>query len=354
MRAAILADLEKLHLGEVPDPVCAPGGAVIAVEACAVCGTDVKVYHQGHRLLHLPRIIGHEVAGTIVGLGAGVTGLAVGQRVAVAPVIPCGMCHYCRRGLTGQCDDLAAIGYRWDGGYAEYMAIPAEGVRAGNVNPLPEGVSFAEGALAEPLACAINGQEISRVKPGDVVVIVGGGPLGCFHVELARANGAAKVILVEKSASRLVEAGRLVEPDCLIDGGSEDAVARVKQETQGRGADAVIVACSVAEAQVMALEMAAKRGSVNFFGGLPRGRSEITIDSNRIHYGELLVTGTSGSTAAHNRLALRLIAAGRVKVGNYIQYRVGLEGLCEAMERIERGEGMKTVVSPGRGTDRQV
>ncbi|MGE5530421.1 MAG: zinc-dependent dehydrogenase [Patescibacteria group bacterium] len=347
MKAATLVDLEDLRLGMVPDPVCEPGGVIVKVGACAVCGTDVKVYHKGHRMLHLPRIIGHEVAGTIVEVGPEAEGLSVGQRVAVAPVVPCGTCHYCRRGITGQCDSLAAIGYRWDGGYAEYMAVPALGVRAGIVNPLPDAVSFAEGALAEPLACAINGQELSRISLGDTVAIIGAGPLGCFHVELARARGAVKVIATEASAARLREAEALAAPDVLIDAVNEDPIARVREETGGRGADAVIVACSSAVAQVQALSMVAKRGSVNFFGGLPKGRSEIAIDSNLIHYGEFTVTGTSGSTAEQNRMALSLIASSRVRVGRYIGQMAGLDGLAEGIRRCERGEGMKTIIVPG-------
>jgi len=354
VRASVLQELETLVIGNVPDPQCAPDGIVIKVEACAVCGTDVKVFHQGHRLLHLPRIIGHEIAGTVAEIRGEANGLKVGQRVAVAPVVPCGTCYYCRRGITGQCDNLAAIGYKWDGGYAEYMAVMPEGVRAGIVNPLPDGVAFEEGALAEPLACAINGQELSRIKLGDVVAVIGAGPLGCFHVELARARGAVKVIVVEISPARLIEAGRLAEPDLLIDGKCEDAVARIKEATEGRGVDAVIVACSAAAAQVRALEMVAKRGSVNFFGGLPKGRSQISLDSNLIHYGEFSVTGTSGSTAEQNRMALQLIAAGLVKVGRYAQYRVGLSGLPEGIKRIETGEGMKTIVMPGLSEEERV
>lgn len=342
-----MEDLAKLVIKEVPDPVCPPGGAVIKIEACAVCGTDVKVYRHGHRLLHLPRIIGHEIAGTVVEVHPGAKGVQPGQRVAVAPIVPCGTCYYCRKGWHGQCEAQAAIGYRWDGGYAEYMAVPAESMAAGGVNPLPDGVSFAEGALAEPLACAINGQELSRIQLGSTVAVVGAGPLGCLHVELARANGAARVIMVEMSAARLEEAGRLAVPDVLIDGSKEDVAVRIREETGGRGAEAVIVACSSPAAQMQALQYVAKRGSVNFFGSLPKGKPEITIDSNLVHYGEFTITGTSGSTMEHNRLALRLIASGRVPAGKYVSHRAGLDGLIDGIRRIERGERMKTVIEPG-------
>ena len=133
MKAALLQEVGKLEVKDVPQPKCDEEGIVIKVAACAVCGTDVKVYRHGHRLIVPPRVTGHEVAGTIVEVGSRVSDLKVGDRVVIAPAIPCGECRTCRRGYLGMCDDLTAIGYHYDGGFAEYMAVPPRAVRIGCV-----------------------------------------------------------------------------------------------------------------------------------------------------------------------------------------------------------------------------
>jgi L-iditol 2-dehydrogenase len=348
VKAAVYEAPGRIEIRDVPEPACPKDGLLIEVKACAICGTDVKIYHHGHRHIRPPRITGHELSGVIVQVGPDVDRYSVGQRVAVAPAVPCGECDTCRRGYLGMCDNLAPIGYQFDGAFAELMAVPAVAVRTGCVNVVPANVSDHEAALAEPLACAINGQELSRVGDGDSVLIIGSGPLGCIHAQLARARGASEVVLADISADRLDMARDAAKADLYIDSSSErleEAVARI---SGGRGMDRIIVACGAPQAQVEALRLVAKRGSVNFFGGLPKDTPAITIDSNLIHYREFFIIGTHGSSPRHNRQALDLISAGKVNVRELISDVIPLEELLAGFERVEQRRAFKVVVEPGR------
>lgn len=345
MKAIVFENLETMVLKEVPTPQCEDDGLLIKVRACAICGTDIKIYHSGHRHIVPPRITGHEVSGEIVEVGKNVSEFAVGQRVAVAPAVPCGSCYYCRKSIFGMCDNLAPIGYQYDGGFAEYMAVPPLAVRMTCVNSVPENVSFPEAAIAEPLACAINGQTLSGVGAGDVVLVIGAGPLGCMHTRLAKARGAARTILADISAHRL-EMAKTGAADVYVNPAEQDLKNVVMEKTEGRGADVVITACSSSEAQQEAMELVAKRGNINFFGGLPKGRSMITIDSNLLHYREFSITGAHGSSPDDNRKALDLISRGTVEVKDLISERISLEQVVEGIGMAESGRCMKIVVVP--------
>lgn len=345
MKAAILEKIENLVIRDVDKPSCSRDSLLIKVGACAICGTDVKVYHHGHKHIRFPRITGHELAGTIIEVGREVKDYQEGERVAIAPAVPCGSCHYCRQGEQSMCAHLTAIGYHYDGGFAEYMLVPPLAVRNGCVNNLPDSLSFEEAALAEPLACCINGQELSGVKLGDTVVIIGAGPVGCFHVQLAKSQGATRVILVDISAERL-NMSRVASADIYIDNSREKAIERVLEETKGRGAEVVIVACSSGRAQEESLQMVASRGNVNFFGGLPKDNPYIKFNSNLPHYREFSLVGTHGSSPRHNLLALKLIAEGRIKAGELISHHLPLDKLPAGIGITEKGEGLKVIIKP--------
>jgi L-iditol 2-dehydrogenase len=350
VKAAVYEAPGRVEIREVSDPKCPDEGLLLKVLACAICGTDVKIYRHGHRHIRPPRITGHELCGEIVEVGRRVEEYAVGERVAVAPAVPCGTCDACRRGYWGMCDNLAPVGYQFDGAFAELMAVPPVAVRTLCVNRVPDGVSDHEAALAEPLACAINGQELSRVGLGDTVLVIGAGPLGCIHARLAHASGAQCVVLAEADAQRLDLARRVGGADVYVDTRAESLKEAVARVSSGRGMDRVIVACGAPQAQIDALELVAKRGSVNFFGGLPKDASTIAIDSNLIHYREFFITGTHGSAPADNRLALELIAAGVVPVRDLVTDVIPLEKLVEGIERVEQRQGLKIVVEPNRAT----
>jgi L-iditol 2-dehydrogenase len=345
MKAAVLHGPEDLRLEERAIPAPAENELLIRVAACAICGSDLRTYRFGAGNITGPVVVGHEIAGTVVETGGTLTGWNAGDRVAVAPAVPCGDCAYCRRGVQTMCDNLLSIGYQFDGGFAEYMIVPWPAVRAGCVNRVPERLSLEQAALAEPLACAVNGQELLNVGLDDTVVILGAGPMGCLHADLARVRGAAKVIVVDVQAHRL-ELARAFAPDTVIDGAREDVAAHVLQETGGAGATVVIVAAPSAQAQAQAITLAAKRGRVSLFGGLPKSKPCASLNANLIHYRELFVMGAYGSMPRHNRTALDLLASGRIHLDALVGLVVPLEKLLEGYEAAARGHVLKVIVRP--------
>jgi L-iditol 2-dehydrogenase len=345
MIAAVLHGPDDLRLEERARPVAAADELLIQVAACAICGSDLRTYHFGAGNITRPVVVGHEIAGTIVEIGAALTGWSLGERVAVAPAVPCCDCVYCRRGMQTMCDHLRSIGYQFDGGFADYMIVPWEAVRAGCVNRVPENLSLEAAALAEPLACAVNGQELLGVGLGDTVAILGAGPIGCLHADLARVRGAAKVIMIDLQEHRL-ELARAFAPDAVIDGAREDVIARVLEETEGIGASVAIVAAPSAQAQGQALAVAAKRGRISFFGGLPKSDPYASVNSNLVHYRELFVMGAYGSMPRHNRSALDLLASGRIHADVLLGLTVPLEHLLDGYEAAAGGRVLKVVVKP--------
>jgi L-iditol 2-dehydrogenase len=183
------------------------------------------------------------------------------------------------------------------------------------------------------------------VRPGDTVVVIGAGPAGCLNVEVSRAFGASKIILIQRSSHRLEQA-RFTGADVFVNSSLEDPVKRVLDETDGRGADAVIVACASGEAQEQAIRMVAKRGNVNLFGGLPKGSPSIQFDSNLIHYKESSVTGTHGGSNRHCGIALEMISSGRIQAERYVSYRFELSDFHEALKTAEEKRGLKVFVHP--------
>ena len=278
-------------------------------------------------------------------VGKNISDYKVGQRVAVAPAVPCGDCYTCRKGIFGMCDNLAPVGYQFDGGFAEYMAVPPRVVRTTCVNSVPDNVSFEEAAIAEPLACAVNGQGLSHVGLGQTVLVIGSGPLGCMHIRLARAKGATQTIMADISQHRL-DMAKVAEADRYVNSAEENLEDVVMELTDGHGADVVITACSVGAVQEQAVTLVAKRGNVNFFGGLPKGKSTISIDSNLLHYGEFSITGTHGSSPDDNRTAIRLIAGGNLTVKDLISKTIPLDEVVQGIADAESAKYMKIVVKP--------
>jgi L-iditol 2-dehydrogenase len=244
------------------------------------------------------------------------------------------------------CPDQVSMGYDFDGGFAEFMVVPAQVLAVDGLNRIPENVSFAEASVAEPFACAINAQELVGVGEGDDVVVVGSGPIGCLHVRIARARGAKRVFLVELSRERLDMAADIVQPDGAICASETDAVEEVLRLTDGRGADVVITAAASGAAQEQALRMVAPGGRISFFGGLPKDKPVIALDSNVVHYKELMIRGANGSSPEHNKRALAMIADGSVHVADLITHRLPLDQLIDGIGVVSRGEGIKVTIEP--------
>jgi L-iditol 2-dehydrogenase len=329
-----------------PEPEPAPGEVKLRVRGCSACGTDLKIYAHGHHRISPPRVLGHEIAGEVVKPGSGVTGWAAGDRVQMIGAIPCGRCADCRRGWMTVCPNQQTMGYDHDGGFAESVIVPASVLAVNGLNRIPDGVGFAEASVAEPLACVLNGQQLARVGDGDEVVVVGGGPVGCLHVRLARFLGASRVFLVELNPERLARAARLVEPDETIWTEDGDVAEQVLKLTDGRGADVVITAAASAQAQEQAIRYAARRGRISLFGSLPPGSSMNALDTNIVHYRELAIFGASGASPAQNTRALELIASGAITVADLITHRLPIDQFHHGLELIRRGAALKVTIQP--------
>ena len=345
MKAAVLEKLEKIVVKEVSIPPIKKGEMLVKIRSCAVCGSDIRIYHQGNPRVKPPQIIGHEIAGEVVEVGKGVDTFKLGDRVALGADVPCGVCKLCKNGLGNNCFVNYAIGYQFPGGFAQYIHINETIVKYGPLHKIPENLSFNEASLAEPLACSLNGYELANLKIGDTVVIIGAGPIGLMLVELARNIGAGRIILSQRSKERL-KIARKFSADTFISSSEENFVERVMEETKGEGADVVMVACANPSAQEEALEIVAHRGRVNFFGGLATGSRKISIDSNLIHYREYFVLGSHGSVPRQHEIALDLLSRGAIKGKDFITHYCSLDDIKEAFRAAEGHQGLKVIVNP--------
>ncbi|MGA2378980.1 MAG: alcohol dehydrogenase catalytic domain-containing protein [Spirochaetia bacterium] len=346
MRAFVYEKVGVSRLvSDFPRPRVHPSTAVIKVLACSVCGTDLRAWMHGNERITPPRITGHELCGEIVELGPGRNGFEVGQRVSLAPAVGCGACYPCSRGFTNLCDNLQSVGFQSDGGFAEYMELPASAFERGNVYPTPDGVVAEEAALAEPIACVVNGQEFLHIEKGDSVAIFGSGFIGCMHAELARMQGAELVIMIEPNKARAEAAHALITFSKLIVSSETDLHARVRELTQGRGVDVLVTACPVGQAQKDAVELAAKRGRISLFGGLAKETNGF-LDSNLIHYKELSVHGVHASTPRQNKQTMGWIAEGKLNVRKYITKVYALDDIVSAFEDLKNQSVFKAVVKP--------
>ena len=342
MKAAVLTAPNSISLASMSDPLTANGDVVIRVRAATICGTDIRIF-RGHKTtgVRYPSVLGHEFSGEIVDTG-GHPALSVGDRVGVCPAISCGHCFRCKHGMENLCAEGANVGYEIDGAFAELIRIPAAAVRAGNVRQLPAYMTYDEAAVVEPFACVVNGQNRVGVSSADSVVIVGAGPIGQLHVRLARLRGATRIIVSDPNVRRH-EAALAGGADVVIDPTAEDLVARVREETDGRGADVVICAIGVPALARQVTDLAAHGGRISLFAGFSKGVTA-EMDVNAIHYNELTVTGAFGLARRDFDLAFDLVASGRFDVKSLVTHRFPLEDAVEAFAAAESGDAIKVAI----------
>lgn len=337
------------EVGTAPVPTAGTDEILLKVEAAAICGTDTKIIAHGHRKLRDGQtiILGHEFVGRIAQLGAQVTGFTVGERVGVAPNIGCGRCEMCARGLGNMCPEYSAFGIDRDGAQTEYVVIPASAIAQGNLVRLSEHVPAVEACLAEPLSCAISGVRAAQVGLGNIVVVYGAGPMGLFNVMVAAVSGAARVVVVDINDARLALAKQVGATD-VVNPKRENVKAWIKEQTGGRGVDSVIVAVPVRELQQEGLELLAPFGRLCLFAGLPKGDAGgglVGLDTNAIHYKQLVVTGMTGGAARDYRDAVRMIETGRLKVSPLISDVFTMGDMAQAFVRAQSGQGLKIVIA---------
>lgn len=344
MKAAVFEGIENIVVKEIPVPKCDDDGILVKVESCGICGGDIRNYYNGLKDGITSQIMGHEISGVVVEAGKNVTRFKVGDVVATAPDVSCGECYYCRRGLVNLCMSHKMLGTHWPGGFAQYIHLPAVVLRRGFVEPVPAGMSFDHAAFAEKAAAVIACQEYNQVSLGDTVVIIGDGPVGCLHVEIARARGASKIIMVGLDKLAMAKEFR---PDYLFSNTEpRKVIDEVLKITNGIGADIVISAVPSVQPQQQALEMVRKRGRVVIYGGVPRNNQMTTLNSNLIHYNEITVVGAFSYPATGLESALKYIHEGRISVDKYITKRIPLEKLVEGMMEIKQGKALNIMVKP--------
>jgi L-iditol 2-dehydrogenase len=346
MKAAVLENLEKIVVKDVPTPQPDENEMLVKVKACAICGSDLRIFKYGEARVNMPAITGHEIAGIVERIGVNVDQFKVGDRIAIGGDVPCGKCFFCKAGMANNCKSHFAIGYQIQGGFAEYILLDKMCINYGPVHKIPDYVSYEEATLAEPLSCILNAFDRVPIQLADTVVVFGAGPIGCMIAQLAKIKGAKKVIVIEISKDRIEAAKELIKADVYILSSEENTVERVKKETGGLGAEVIFTACPSKVAQIEALHMAKNRAYVCYFGGLPEGDSVLEFDSNLLHYKELYLTGTHGSQPFGHMKAVELISSGLFDVKPFISKTFKLEDINLAFKESMSQKYMKIIITP--------
>jgi L-iditol 2-dehydrogenase len=314
MLAAVLYGKEDLRLERSAVPRAGDGEIVVKLGAALTCGTDLKVYRRGyHAMIATPPFpFGHELAGVVLEAGSGVRKFSVGERVVPMNSAPCDACYWCLQGQQNLCDDLLFN----NGAYAEYIRIPARIVEK-NTIAVPEEMPFEYAALTEPLACVVRGLEESGAKPGQCMVVIGAGPIGLMFMHAAELAGVDVIAVVKRedqvASAKVFGARQVVRIDQV-----DDVVAAVRRLTpEGRGVDVAVEAVATSNTWEWAVAMVRKGGVVNFFGGPPSG-TVVTLDTNRLHYGDITLKASFHHTPATCRTAFELLSSGRFKCREYI------------------------------------
>jgi L-iditol 2-dehydrogenase len=343
MLAAVFLRPGQMEVMEVDTPDIGPDEVLVKVGANTICGTDVRIFRgEKTKGIPLPTILGHEMAGYVHKVGQHVRGYEVGAAVAMAPVIACHHCFYCQNGMENVCPNQKIVGYDVKGGLSEYVRIPADAVAAGNLFVAQKDVPSEYLALAEPLACCINGHHRSRIHLNSTVLIMGSGPIGLFHLQLSLLAGARAVIVSDPSAPRRAVASSF-GAHITVDPTAEDLSSVVSEVTGGLGVDSVIICIGVPGLVNDALNMARQGGRVNIFAGMA-AKGWADIESNLIHYKELEITGSANSRRADYQTALQLIESGRIKVEAMVTDRFPLRSAHAALDKAASGEGIKIAV----------
>jgi threonine dehydrogenase-like Zn-dependent dehydrogenase len=320
---------------------------LIKVKACNICGTDIKILKYGYRQMKEEehRILGHEVVGEVVKKGKNISRFNLGDRVAIAPNIGCGHCYLCAAGYNNLCNDYEAFGITLDGGFAEYMKVINKAIIGGNLIKIPENLSFLEASINEPFSCVYNAYESLKTGPSDNVLIIGAGAIGLLHLILSKIAGAKKVMVSDISDDRL-KLAKKYGADVTLNPSKVNLKEEVFINTGGKGADVIITACSIQSVQEEALDLAAKLGRINFFGGLPEGKDSIRFKSNIVHYRQLKITATTGSTISQFIKSMEILSNKEFDIQGLITHTFGLEEIEDAFGKVISGKGLKISIVP--------
>jgi L-iditol 2-dehydrogenase len=350
MRAVVYRGINDMRIETVPVPRIGAGELLIRIATCGICGTDLKKIHMGSH--SAPRIFGHEMAGTVAQVGEGVTGFSVGDRVMSFHHVPCGECYYCRKQTPAQCPLYkktgATAGFEPSGGgFAEYIRVLDFVVANGGVVHIPDGVPFEQAAFVEPLNTVLKGQKMLSLAPDDTVLVIGQGPIGLMHAALARRTG-ARVLTSDLFPERHAIAAKfgLTNP---INAATENVVERVMAETDGRGADAVVLAVGGNALIRTAMDAVRPGGKVMLFAQTQHG--EATIDPAAVCVDEKTLLGSYSSSFPILDEVTDLVFAGYrsgFDLTRLISHRFPLEEAVDAIEIASNPQpgSMKIMIEP--------
>ena len=339
MRVAVYYNNRDVRLEERPRPEIGPGEILLRVEASGICGSDVM---EWYRIPKAPRVLGHEIAGTVLETGQGVTRFRPGDRVAATHHVPCDACRYCLTGRQNVCDTLRTTHFD-PGGFSELIRLPALNVERGTF-PLPDHVTAEEGSFVEPLACVVRAQRISGLRPGQTVAVLGSGISGILHIQMARALGAGKIFATDLHPFRL-EAARRLGAEVAIPS-HEDVPARIRESNDGRLADLVLVCTAALPAIAQALRCVDRGGTILFFAPVPPGVTCPIPLYDLWNDGITLVHSYAGPPA-DMLSALDLISARRLDLAGMVTHRLGLARTQEGFDLVARAaDSLKVIIDP--------
>lgn len=345
MKSVILYGPNNFNSGEFEKPQIGDNDILLKMKSAAICGTDIRIL-EGKKTkgVRYPSIIGHEICGIVDEVGKNVKYYNVGDKVSIANVMPCKSCHSCLTGRENACLNRKAIGYEYNGGFAEYVLIPDIFVEGGNVVKLPESVSFEEGALIEPLACCIRGMKNAGTGFNDTVLILGAGPIGLMHLQLAKIVGAKQVIVSEPINSRREKALKL-GADRVVNPNEEDLSEIIMSMTDGIGADIIIMAIGVPSIINSTIKLCRKGGTVNLFAGFA-GTGESTIEVNAIHYNEITLNGSTAYKREDYFQSKDIVVNKKINLKEIVTHRFKIDDFKKAYEVCKSGEGLKVIIEP--------
>ena len=322
---------------------------MLKVRACAVCGYDARVFRNGHRKVHPPVILGHELCGQIqndIRANDGATVYA-GSRVAVCPLVPCLHCKYCLIGDYNLCINLREIGSSSNGGFAEYVPIPEHLIRIGGLVPVPDNLTDEEAALLEPLACCLNSyHRMLPVAQASSVVIIGDGPMGLIHLQLFKRLSGSRVAIVGKVPLRM-EKARAMDADAVLAYSHEtveDILDFAGASSTCGGAELVVIATSNPVAFELATKVSSRNSKINLFAGMPSGQT-FSLDANWLHYNQISVTGTFSSTPKLLEEATRIVADKTIDLSTIVTHRYSLSEIEKAIDVTEKYRGLRAVIN---------
>ncbi len=341
MKAAVMYGPNDIRYEDAPKPVCPDDGFLLKVTAVGLCGSDIRNLTSDSRKGDYPYIYGHEEVGVIVELGPNCPdGYKVGDRIFCPRQVPCMECYQCLDGHTENCANY----YEKVGGFAEYVDVEGKVLSAGWCQKIPDNVDDALATLSEPLSSVYSCQRKLNIHYPDTVVIIGAGPIGCFHIALAKLRGAQCIISIDIADNRL-KAAKDLGADYVINSANEDPIKKVLEISGGIGVDHVISANPSMQAQQQAIEMVKFGGTVTFFGGVPKG-TLTPLDTNLIHYKNMYIYGHFGGSVMDMINAYRLAINPNFVSNKLITHKMPLSEINEALEIAKRGDAIKIVLIP--------